>query len=158
MAISIFWSKMYHGTNWKNLPKGYTQDDIVQESIRRAFSRDWEDVSEAEVTEYLFGAARSILSNLAKSAKVQKTNPSDLFTLDVADDSISIEEKFDQDELIQKIRENLISEKDLLSLFDDILLGLSPQEIEKKQNIPIKEIYNRKKRLLRVVEKVANEN
>src|SRR5687767_14459119 len=93
-AVSIFWSKVYHGENWKALPKGFTQDDVVQESIRRAFSKEWNEYEDNEFINFLMGAARSIVSNLAKSAKIQKTDSMDLFTLQIEDDSI--EKKFEQ--------------------------------------------------------------
>jgi DNA-directed RNA polymerase specialized sigma24 family protein len=155
MAVSIFWSKMYHGEDWKCLPKGFTQDDVVQESIRRAFSRDWNEYDENAFINFLMGAVRSIVSNLAKSAKNQKTDSMDLFDLEIEGDDIEM--KFEKDDVIESIRTKAKDDRLLTQLLDCTLLGLEPQEISDRLQLPVIEVYKAKKRLIRIVEKVAKE-
>lgn len=158
MAVSVFWSKMYFGDKWKVLPKGYTQDDVVQESIRRAFSREWEAFDEDTFCKYLFGACRSIISNLKKSANIQKTDRVDLFFEQVTnDEEDDIEMKFGQKETLDRIESALGQDDHLITLYRGILSGFDYNEIASDLQITVKEVYNLKKRLIRIIEKIAKE-
>ncbi len=158
MAVSVFWSKMYFGDKWKLLPKGYTQDDVVQESIRRAFSREWEAFDEETFSKYLFGACRSIISNLKKSSKIQKTERIDLFSEQVAnDEEDDIEMQSEQKEVLERIENALGQDDELITLYQGILSGLDYKEIASQLQMTVKDIYNLKKKLIRVIEKIAKE-
>jgi len=157
-AVSVFWSKIYCGGKWKLLPKGYTQEDIVQESIRRAFSRNWDHFDEEEILNYLFGACRSIVSNLVRSANIQMTEVTDLFSLqDISGLNEDIESKFEREDTLERIRVDIGEDVELQVLFEGILIGLEYKEIASKLNTAIEKVYSLKKRLIRIIERIAKE-
>ena len=155
-AVSVFWAKIYHGSKWKTLPKGYTHKDVVQESIRRAFSHEWETFDENRFEEFLMGSVRSVVSNLAKSARIQKTEPMDLFELEVQSNE-DIEEQFERAEVIEKINNAMEEEEILKNVFDRMCDGNEPRDISKELQIPVKEVYNLKKRIVRIIEQISKE-
>jgi DNA-directed RNA polymerase specialized sigma24 family protein len=156
-AVSIFWAKVFFGSNWNHLPKGFTIEDTVQESIRRAFVKDWESYDSKVFEDYLFGAVKSNLSNLKKSSRIQKTSSLELFSDDIIDDEEEFENKIEKEEVHEKIRMEIRNDSNLSKLFESILQGSTAAEAAKTLGVTDRDVYNLKKRLVRVVEKVALE-
>lgn len=157
LAVTVYWAKIYHKSNWRDLPKGYTHEDVLQESYRRALSRPWPTFNENEFFEYLKGAVRSVVSNLAKSERLQKTSRLGLFAESGLKSDENIEDQFEKEEVIQKIYKTMKGEQGLTEVFELMCEGYAPRHISDKMNIPVNEIYNMKKRIIRIIEEIAKD-
>ena len=170
-AVATYWSKVTFKKRWKELPEGHTIKDVVQEAIRRAFSREWDVVKHETILKYLFNAVRGIISNLARDFFAHNTeNFSDL-QIEKDDGEVALVEIGDSSEgedsmvylldynyFISKI-ENRIKDNDLLmNVFNMIRQGSPPRDMANKLKITRKEVYVQKKKLVRLIDDIAAGN
>ena len=165
--VAIYWAKVTFKGRWDNLPKGYTIEDIVHEAIRRAFEREWEEIEQRLVIDYLFGAVRSVISNLARDYYSHNTqNFSELSvedgekrtSFDIADKPSgdnNLGHILDFKYFISEIQSRINGNRKLEMVFEDIRLGYLPREISKRRELNIREVYNLNKRLVRIVDDIA---
>ena len=163
-AISIYWAKITFKGQWKRLPKGHTIDDIVQDAIRRGFSKDWERYDSVEFKKFLFGACRSIIYNLNRSSKIQKNEPlndeiHDLPLFSQSETSVenNMIEEMDYENTISRIESKIGDDSTMRSVFDGIRKGLDPKGISEDTGMSVKKVYNVKKQLFRIIDNISNE-
>lgn len=155
-GFAIYCSKINFFDRWNSLPKGYTHEDVVQDAIRRAVSKNWSDCSQEDLEKYLLGAVRSVISNLARHDAAQRKmirsltigKQKDLFTNNIEDD-------MDYRNMISELDKELNGDDVLKSIFKEVRLGNKSGEIAINLGIPVKDVYNAKKRLIRVVDEIS---
>lgn len=169
-AIAVHWVNYTFKDSKNNLPKGYTIEDIVHDAIQRGMNRDWkESFEKIRFENYLFGAIRSIVSNLADLSDNQLTDRKyfnrkmqsegeevinvidEIPTIDADDIEIKIDYQIAFDKLEEKINGN----KDLEEILTAIRLGMEPREIAEEINKDIKEIYKLKRQLFIIADKIG---
>lgn len=166
-AVSVFWVENTFGKANARLPKGYTLDDIVQDALMRSFNRSWEEeFNEGRFIKYLFGAVRSIVSNLAKSGDNTKTDRTithrehddegatlTLEAIAIVKEDFAI--KIDYEKVLGLLEKEIQGNLELEQVLTAIRLGLQPKEIAEELEKDVKEIYKLKRQLYNIVEKIS---
>lgn len=171
-AFSLSLGKLYFKKRYRNLPKGYTYEDVVQRAIKLALDRDWTEIDPKVFEDYLFGAVKSIYWGLVISGDNRKTKPlsfefnedSEKETINgevVAHDQSNINDMADDLDFSTTIEliEVEISEKqnsvELRMVFDCIREGLEPRQISDKTGLALGRVTNCKRQLLRIVDNIS---
>lgn len=155
-ALAVHWSKRFFGKKWNNLPKGLTHDDVVEEAIRRAFSKNWSHFDNEEFEKFLAGAVQSVVSNLRKSYASQKTEPMDLFNLANESDA-DVERELDKEYVHKIIQEKVKKNERLAAVYKLLCEGHESKDIAKLLDIPVTEVYNLNKKIIRIIEQIAED-
>lgn len=167
LSVSIFWVEHTFKDPQARLPKGYTHDDVVQDAIQRSLKHKWEgDFDKTKYIKFLFGAIRSIISNLAKSADNKKTIITVLFNEDDEDEKASSLERFavveedfdyeiDHDGIMETLDAKIQGNSDLEEVLTAIKLGMEPMQIADELKKDVKEVYKLKRQLFGIVDKIA---
>jgi hypothetical protein len=168
MAVCVFWVENTFGDPQARLPKGYTHDDVVRDALLRSINRKWTTkFDENQYRKYLFGAIRSVVSNLAKSSEQQLTDRRILTLADDEEESSSlslddlessdneIESQVDYGIFFEKLETEIRGKAELEQVLTGIRLGLEPIEIATEMNKDVKEIYQLKRQLFGIGEKVS---
>lgn len=171
MAVCVFWVENTFGDPQARLPKGYTHEDVVRDAFLRSLNRKWTTkFDENRYRNYLFGAIRSVVSNLAKSSDQQLTDrriltladddedeeeSSSLALDDLESGDNEIESQVDYGIFFEKLESEIRGKTELEQVLTGIRLGLEPMEIAAEMNKDVKEIYKLKRQLFGIGEKVS---
>lgn len=171
-AFALSMAKLYFGRRYKNLPKGYTYEDVVQRAIRMGVEKTWAMFDVEEFETYLFGAVKSILWGLVISEENKTTRPilhgqqreeSEDESLNGNKTAIKIDadvgEKIDYENIIGAIRTEIRKKnnsEELERVFDRIREGYEPKQIAERTKISPQRVTNCKRQLLVIVENIAN--
>lgn len=172
-AFSLSLAKLYFKRKFRNLPKGYTYEDVVQKAIRRALEKDWEAIDIATFENFLFGAVKSIYWGLVISADNNKTVPLTAMDdtenderdhsvnaskKDLAETNVDLDYEIDFKE-IMKLIDIEISRKrnsvELRQVFEGVKIGLEPRQISSQTGYPLEKVTNCKRQLLRIIENLS---
>ena len=104
-------------------------DDLVNESITRAYE-NWDKIKEPEALKfYLFGIAKNIVSNLLRKKREKSL---DELTVDYPDNSASADSNMDIEYLYLQLNKLSPNKKEALILFE--ISGFSIKEVAKIQD------------------------
>jgi DNA-directed RNA polymerase specialized sigma24 family protein len=170
-AFSLSLAKLYFKKRYRNLPKGYTYEDVVQKAIKRALDKDWGEIDSESFENYLFGAVKSIFWGLVISADNKKTKPLQHgFDGESENESINGDTKaltendndIHSDLDLKKTMTLIASEisqkrnaSELIKVFECIKEGLEPRQISKKINLSLEKVTNCKRQLMRIVDNIS---
>ena len=169
-GMAIYWLKLTFDDSSPKLPMGYSIDDITQDALRRAMNRDWnEEFNQKKFENYLFGAIRSIVSNLADlsdNKEVDREYFNEVTQSDEGEnyrlidqlpetDESDIFNKIDKEIAFDKLEQEIEGEQELESVLTAMRLGFKPGEIAEEMGKEPKEIYKLQRQLLTKAEKIG---
>lgn len=170
-AFSISLAKLYFKKRYRNLPKGYTYEDVVQRAIGLALRKDFDKFDAERFEDYIFGAIKSIYWGLAISGENKTTRPlTHVFDESTERETINgqtiaaepfsndIHNELDLEATMHLITAEIASKHnagEMIRVFDCIREGLEPRQISKKTGLPLKKITNCKRQLLRIVDNIS---
>lgn len=169
-GMAIYWLEHTFGIPNPKLPKGYELDDIVQDSLKRAMNKDWiGNFDEKIFINYLFGAVRSIVSNLADLSDNKKTDREYFNRARLSDDGeltktidqipdsdgSDIYSKIDKEIVFERLEEEIKGELELETILTAMRLGMKPREISVEMGKDAKDIYKLQRQLYSRAEKVG---
>jgi DNA-directed RNA polymerase specialized sigma24 family protein len=162
--------KVSSGKWWRRnkdeLAKGFQPKDIVFEAINDLFSgeRNWNRERYPTVIEFLKSAVDSEISTLIKSydhthqiIEFDKDDERDSGMDKYPNDFIDILGSLESEELLNRIYKSIEGDAKLEELLVLLLEELPPREIAKELDTDVEDIYNRKKRFRRILNKILNE-
>ncbi len=169
-GMAIYWLKQTFGDPNPRLPMEYSIEDITQDALRRAMNREWnEEFDQKKFENYLFGAIRSIVSNLADLSdnkevdreyfnKVTQSDNGEITRLIdqmPETDGSEIYDKIDIDIAFDKLEKEIEGKQELESVLTAMRLGLKPREIAEDMGKDSKEIYKLQRQLITIAEKIG---
>lgn len=169
-GMAIYWLKQTFGKANPRLPMEYSIEDITQDALRRAMKRKWnEEFDQKKFENYLFGAIRSIVSNLADLSdnkevdreyfnKVTQSDNGEISRLidQIPEtDGSEIYDRIDKDIAFDKLEKEIEGEHELESVLTAMRLGLKPREIAEEMKKDSKEIYKLQRQLMTIAEKIG---
>ncbi|MFC4874165.1 hypothetical protein [Negadavirga shengliensis] len=169
-GMAVHWLKHTFGESNPKLPMGYKIEDITQDALRRAMIKDWkEKFNQKRFENYLFGAIRSIVSNLADLSdnkevdreffnKEQQSDDGEktrLIDQMPETDGSDIYNKIDKEIAFDKLELEIDGEKDLESVLTAMRLGMQPKEIAEELEKEPKEIYKLQRQLFSRAQKIG---
>lgn len=168
-GMAIYWLRQTFDDSSPKLPMGYSIDDITQDALRRATSRDWhEKFNQKKFENYLFGAIRSIVSNLADlsdNKEVDREYFNKVIQSDEGENTRLIDQmpetgesdiysKIDKEIAFDKLEKEIEGEQELESVLTAMRLGMKPGEIAEEMGKEPKEIYKLQRQLFTRAEKI----
>ena len=170
-AFSLSLAKLYFKKRYRNLPKGYTYEDVVQRAIRRAFDRDWDKFDTETFEDYLFGAIKSVYWGLAISEENKTTKPLTYqFNEESESDTVNgqtiaaepsgndVHDELDLRTTMELIEAQIATKQnadEMQQVFECIREGLEPRQIAEKTGLAIEKITNCKRQLLRIIDNIS---
>ena len=169
-GMAIYWLEHTFGDPNPKLPRGYNLDDIMQDSLERAMNKNWEgNFDKKKFENYLFGAIRSIVSNLAGLSDNKLTDKEYFNRTKQSDDGeeinainqipenddFDIYDRIDKKIAFEKLEEEIKGEPELETILTAMRLGLKPREIADEMGKEPKEIYNLQRQLFGRAEKIG---
>lgn len=169
-GMAIYWLKQTFGKANSRLPMEYSIEDITQDALRRAMKRKWnEEFDQKKFENYLFGAIRSIVSNLADLSdnkevdreyfnKVTQSDNGEISRLidQIPEtDGSEIYDRIDKDIAFDKLEKEIEGKQELESVLTAMRLGLKPREIAEEMKKDSKEIYKLQRQLMTIAEKIG---
>lgn len=169
-GMAIYWLKQTFGKPNPKLPMGYKIDDITQDALRRVMNKNWnEEFNQKKFENYLFGAIRSIVSNLAdlsdnkeldreyfnKSRQTEDGEKIRLIDQIPETDGSEIYNKIDKEIAFNKLEREIEGNVEMESVLTAMRLGMQPIEIAKDLGKEPKEIYKLQRQLYTRAEKIG---
>lgn len=169
-AFSLSLARLYFKKRYRNLPKGYTYEDVVQRAIRLALDKDWDKLDAQKFEDYLFGAIKSIYWGLVISGENKTTKPlSQEFNEDSETETINgqtvaeplgidIHDELDLGTTMQLIEVEISTKQnadEIRRVFNCVREGLEPRQISEKTGLAIERVTNCKRQLLRIVDNIS---
>ncbi len=151
--------------NWFGLKseikmQGKESKDFAHEAVTLLWEgkRIWDDSKEPDIMNFLKSVINSLIYNMVKSKE------RDVFTgMDLAEginDSLFIdlmmEERLIREDFIEKLEGTMLEDEDMWLVFNSLIEGLKPIDIEDKYGMKIEIIRNTQKRLRRHVKKITD--
>lgn len=138
------------------LPSGLEPEDVVMEAIEKVYTgeRNWNPQQESDLHRYMLSVVTSIVSNI-------RTRKESVYTATMNEEELAVVPGYDNveaelfaKELDDAIAVGLKGDAELCLLYKAIKDGYSMQDISQEYVIDINILYNAKKRLNRLVNKV----
>lgn len=148
------------------LPSGDEAEDKVQEAIKRLFdgTRKWDQIACPSLEAFLKGVIMSLLSSDVESqenlltSRLNLSEPNSSAFL-IRESGISIEEAIDHNAWLANMEREILNKNDdeLAFVFWSMKEGTwKPEEISEETGIPVSEVYNIKRRILRLLKSYRN--
>ncbi len=150
----------YYGLWDRRGLKGYSAQEIAMEAIEKVYSGEWKwNPEKSGLLNYLkFHVIRGIVSNLAKSSEFKSTHEIESSELHgVANqEGDGIIESMNQDQILNILRQEISSDRQVRIVFEELLIGLKRSEICEKYNWEKRVYDNASRRLGGFIRKISN--
>ena len=156
---AVYQLKYYGLWNRRGL-KGYSAQEIAMESIEKVYLGEWQwNPEKSSLLDYLkYHVIRGLVSNLAKSSEFKSTHEIESSELHGVSNQEGNEiiESMSQDQILKILRQEISSDEQVRTVFEELLIGLKRSEICEKYNWE-KRIYdNASRRLGGFIEKISD--
>ena len=151
--------------NWFGLKseirmQGKESKDFAHEAVTLLWEekRIWDDSKEPDIVNFLKSVINSLIYNMVKSKERDVFTGKDL--TEGINDSLFIdrmmEERLIGNEFLEKLEETMHGDPDMWLVFNSLIEGLKPADIEDKYGIQIEKVRNIQKRLRRHIENITD--
>lgn len=155
---AVYQLKYYGLWNRRGI-KGYSAEEIAMEAIEKIYTGEWKwNPEKSSLLDYLkYHVIRGIVSNLAKSSEFQTTYNRDSSELFWVTDQKNEEiiETVSQNQIIASLRKLISSDNEVMTVFEELLLGFKRSEICEKYKWENKTYDNASRRLGGYIRKFA---